>query len=162
MDISQDAIQQKYKMELLMMMMMISLMIMMCVNSLFGGGDNDGDGGLGRDANCSFIAVFSTFFKLQILVILSKMPQNTFFLQGSLCVHFYGNKMKNTVFQAKILFSSSKILISFVRGWHLCLGDDGGGDDDNGDGEDDRDCDDDRDDNDGGGDDDIDSNNDQC
>ena len=32
-----------------------------------------------RDANCSFFAVFSTFFKLQILVILSKMPQNTFF-----------------------------------------------------------------------------------
>ena len=56
-----------------------------------------------RDANCSFFAVFSTFFKLQILVILSKMPQNTFF-QGSLCVHFYGNKMKNTVFQAKIPF----------------------------------------------------------
>ena len=50
-----------------------------------------------------FFAVFSTFFKLQILVILSKMPQNTFF-QGSLCVHFYGNKMKHTVFQAKILF----------------------------------------------------------
>ena len=43
-----------------------------------------------RDANCSFFAVFSTFFKLQILVILSKMPQNTFFFQGSLCVHFYG------------------------------------------------------------------------
>ena len=68
-----------------------------------------------------FFAVFSTFFKLQILVILSKMPQNTFFFQESLCVHFYGNKMKNTVFQAKILFSSSKILFSFVRGWHLCV-----------------------------------------
>ena len=57
-----------------------------------------------RDANCSFFAVFSTFFELQILVILSKITQNTFFFQGSLCVHFYGNKMKNTVFQAKILF----------------------------------------------------------
>ena len=65
--------------------------------------------------------------------------------------------MKSTVFQAKILFSSSKILISFVRGWHLCLGDDD--DDDNGDGEDDGDCDDD---NDNGGGDDIDSNGDQC
>ena len=52
-------------------------------------------------------------------MILSKMPQNTFFFQGSLCVHFYGNTVKNTVFQAKILFSSSKILFSFVRGWHL-------------------------------------------
>ena len=75
-----------------------------------------------RDANCSSFAVFNTFFKLQILVILSNMHQNTFFfLQGSLCVHFYGNKMQNNVFQAKILFSSSKILFSFVRGWHLCV-----------------------------------------
>ena len=51
-------------------------------------------------------AVFSTFFKLQILVILNKMPQNTYFFQGSLCVHFYGKE--NAVFQAKILFSSSE------------------------------------------------------
>ena len=71
-----------------------------------------------RDANCSFFAVFSTFFKLQILVILSKMPQNTFF-QGSLCVHFYGNQMKITVFQAKILFFILTHTF-FFRGWHLC------------------------------------------
>ena len=66
-----------------------------------------------RDANCSFFAVFSTFFKLQMLVILSKMPQNTFFSRITLCTLLW-KQMKNTVFQAKILFS-------FVRGWHLCI-----------------------------------------
>ena len=56
-----------------------------------------------RDATVPFLQ-YLHFLKLQILVILSKMPQNTFFLlQGSLCVHFYGNKMKNTVFVAKML-----------------------------------------------------------
>ena len=68
----------------------------------------------GRDANCSFFAVFSTFFKLQILVILSKMPQNTLF-QGSLCVHFYGNKWKILFFKPKYLFFILKNTIFFRK-----------------------------------------------
>ena len=40
--------------------------------------------------------------KLQILVILSKMPQNTFFSRITLCTLLW-KQMKNTVFQAKIL-----------------------------------------------------------
>ena len=56
-----------------------------------------------RDAKCSIFAVFSTFFKLQILVILSKMPQNTLFSRITLCTLLW-KQIKNTVFQAKILF----------------------------------------------------------
>ena len=52
-------------------------------------GEGNGKGG-SRDANCSFFAVFSTFFKLQILGILSKMPQNTFFFKD----HFVYTSME--------------------------------------------------------------------
>ena len=43
------------------------------------------------------------------------------FFEGSLCVHFYGNKWQILFFKPKYLFSSSKIPFSFVRGWHLCF-----------------------------------------
>ena len=74
-----------------------------------------------RDANCSFFAVFSTFFKLQILVILSKMPQNTFFFFKDHFMHTsMETKWKILFLKPTYFFSSSKILFSFVRGWHLC------------------------------------------
>ena len=47
--------------------------------------------------------VYSIFFKLQILVILSKMPQNIFFL-GSFCVHLYENKLTILFFKPKYYF----------------------------------------------------------
>ena len=67
-----------------------------------------------------FFAVFSTLFKLQILVMLSKCLQFLFFSRITLCTLLWKQNEKY-FFQAKILFfSSSKILFSFVRGWHLC------------------------------------------
>ena len=62
-----------------------------------------------------FLQYLVLLFKLQILVILSKMPQNNYFFQGSLCVHFYGIKMKNAVFQAKILFFILKNTVFFRK-----------------------------------------------
>ena len=67
---------------------------------------------------------------LQYLVLYSSckylwFEQNVskyFFPQRSLCVHFYGNKMKNTVFQAKILFFILKNTFFFRKRLASLLG----------------------------------------
>ena len=74
--------------------------------------------------NC-FLQYLVLFSSCKYLWFWAKCLKILFF-QGSLCVHFYGNKWKILFFKpkyffssSKILFSSSKILFSFIRGWHL-------------------------------------------
>ena len=69
----------------------------------------------------SFFAVFSTFFKLQILVILSKMPQNTFFFKDHFVYSSMETNWKILFFKPKYFFHQKYFFLSLeLRGWHLC------------------------------------------
>ena len=53
------------------------------------------------------------FFQVANTYDFEQNASKYFFFQGSLCVHFYGKKVKNTVFQAKILFFALKNTLSY-------------------------------------------------
>ena len=79
-----------------------------------------------RDANCSFFLLqYLVLFQVTNTCHFEQNASKYFFFQGSLCVHFYGNKMKNAVFQAKILFFILKNTSFFhktLASLHLALG----------------------------------------
>ena len=61
-------------------------------------------GGAAEMPTVPFLQYLVLFSSCKYLWFWAKFLKILFFSEGSICVHFYGNKMKNTVFQAKIPF----------------------------------------------------------